>query len=182
MNTPNNKRRRESQERIEKAFVRLLQKQELEKVSVAAICREAGVNRTTFYANYLDVFALAESVQQKLETEVIGLYHDEREGRYHSYDFLKLFRHIKENQIFYKTYFKLGGTSQLRHVGLDMAMAEKLYGSRNIEYHIEFFSSGLNAVIRRWLENDCRESPEEIDEVIRREYSVKQYFSEQKDS
>jgi len=179
MNTPNNKRRRDSQMKIEKAFVRLLQDVDMEKISVAALCKEAGVNRSTFYANYEDVFALAEAVRRGLAEEVLDLYQPEREGKYHSYDFLRLFRHIYDNQIFYKTYFKLGSSSDIQHFGLDVAMAEKLYGSKNIEYHVAFFYSGLNAVIRRWLENGCRETPEEIDEVIRREYGVKQWFAEE---
>ena len=72
------------------------------------LCREAGVNRTTFYANYDDLFALADAVQKNLEAEVFDLYREERERKYNSNDFLKLFRHIRENQLFYKTYFKLG--------------------------------------------------------------------------
>ena len=66
------------------------------------------MNRTTFYANYDDLFALADAVQKNLEAEVFDLYREERERKYNSNDFLKLFRHIRENQLFYKTYFKLG--------------------------------------------------------------------------
>ena len=44
------------------------------------------------------------------------------------------------------------------------------FNNRYIEYHIEFFGNGLNAVIRKWLENDCREAPEEIYSIIQEEY------------
>lgn len=108
MNKPNNKRRKDSQKRIETAFIRLLQDRELNQITVTEICKAAQVNRTTFYANYLDIYNLADAVQKRLEEEVIGLYQEERERQYNSNNFLKLFCHIKENQIFYKTYFKLG--------------------------------------------------------------------------
>ncbi|WP_343208592.1 TetR/AcrR family transcriptional regulator [Anaerolentibacter hominis] len=108
MNTPNNKRKKESRKRMETAFIKLLQERELSGITVTDICKLAGVNRTTFYANYMDIYDLAQVVQKNLEEEVSNLYREEREQSYNSNDFLKLFQHIRENQIFYKTYFKLG--------------------------------------------------------------------------
>lgn len=173
MNTPNNKRRKESQNRMERAFIRLLQNQELEQLSVTAICREANVNRTTFYANYADMHNLAEAVGRRLEQEVQNLYQNTKDHSYSSDNFLKLFQHIKENQLFYKTYFKLG-FDNAEIIGYDLPLAADFYGDQHIEYHLAFFRSGLNAVIKRWLQNDCRESPEEIAAIIRTEYGPKE--------
>ena len=83
MNTPNNKRRRDSRNRMETAFVRLLQHRELKQITVTDICKAADVNRTTFYANYLDLYDLADAVQKRLEAEVLGLYQEERELKKH---------------------------------------------------------------------------------------------------
>ena len=170
MNTANNKRRRESRKRIENALVKLLQQRKLSQISVTDICKEAEVNRTTFYANYIDIFDLAEAVQNRLEEEVWDLYQEEMEQGRSSYDFIKLFRHIKENPLFYKTYFKLNAGGKFRFMGYDIEQAAIRYDNRYIEYHIEFFGNGLNAVIKKWLENDCRESPEEILSIIQAEY------------
>ena len=100
MNTPNNQRRKASRQRIETAFVRLLQERELHKITVTELCSLADVNRTTFYANYLDIYDLADTVQKRLEEEVSELYREEREQKRNTNDFLKLFRHIRENQLF----------------------------------------------------------------------------------
>ena len=108
MNTPNNKRKKESIERIEKVFISLLQTNELNEISVSDICKLAGLNRTTFYANYTDIYGLADSIRDKLEHNLSDLYQNEITRGFNSNDYLKLFRHIKDNQIFYKTYFKLG--------------------------------------------------------------------------
>ena len=48
MNTKNNRRRRESVERIEKAFVELLQDRELNELTESDICRKCGLNRSAF--------------------------------------------------------------------------------------------------------------------------------------
>ena len=39
--------------------------------------------------------------------EMKEVYNEERKGMHNSNDFLKLFKHIKDNQLFYKNYFKL---------------------------------------------------------------------------
>ena len=88
MNTANNKRRRDSQQRMEKAFVQLLQENEINHISVTGICKQARVNRCTFYANYLDIYDLADAVKKQLEKDVIDLYTDEREQLTRSVDFL----------------------------------------------------------------------------------------------
>ena len=41
MNTPNNKRKKESIKRIEKVFIELIQTKELDKISVSDICKRA---------------------------------------------------------------------------------------------------------------------------------------------
>ena len=170
MNTANNKRRRESKKRIETALVKLLQQHELNQISVTEICKTAGVNRTTFYANYTDIFDLADELQKSMEQEVLGLYQEEVSKGRASHDFLKLFCHIRENPIFYKTYFKLNVDGKLRFAGYDMEQAMSRYGNQYIDYHIEFFGNGLNAVIKKWLDNDCRETPEEMFSIIQAEY------------
>ena len=85
--------------------------------------------------------------------------------------FRKLFYHIRENQLFYKTYFKLRPTGQLKMIGYDANEAAACFGGQNIEYHIEFFGNGLNAVIQMWLKRNCRETPEEICAILESEYT-----------
>ena len=173
MNTRNNKRRRESQEKIEKAFIELLQQIEVKEITVSAICKATNLNRSTFYANYIDIYDLADKVREKLENEFSEMfadydYHNEHTGA------LKMFRHIKENQIFYKTYFKLCYDSKYQVMVYDVKRADREFGNKNIKYHIEFFRSGLNAIIKMWLADGCQETPEELAELIKQEYRGRQ--------
>ncbi len=174
MNTPNNKRRRESQKRMENAFVQLLQDRDIQQIHVTDICSLAQVNRTTFYANYQDIYALADSIQSHLQEDLLSLYQKEIEQQKSSHDFLRLFRHVRDNQLFYKTYFKLHPDSHLRAFGYDIKEAA-YYGMEYIDYHIEFFGAGLNAVIKKWLNDGCRETPEEICAIIEAEYKNRRY-------
>ena len=39
----------------------------------------------------------------------------------------------------------------------------------------QFFQAGFNAIVRKWLESGCRETPEEISCIIKEEYEGKYY-------
>lgn len=168
MNTKNNKRKRESIAKIEKAFVELLQNNELNQITVSDICKITGLNRSTFYANFLDIYDLADSIRKKLEEDFSQLFTNtstrEQNGA------LKMFTHIKENQLFYKTYFKLGYDQEHAVMIYDVERAETDFNNKNIKYHIEFFRNGINAIIKLWLNGGCKESPEEMAEIIKQEY------------
>lgn len=176
MNTPNNKRKRESMERIEKVFIELLQVKELNEISVSDICKRAKLNRTTFYANYTDIYGLADAIRDKLEVAVSDLYKDEITQGFNSNDYMKLFRHIKENQIFYQTYFKLGYDNNYKIITYDSNLARAHFQNKFIEYHMEFFKAGITQIIKLWLKNECTESPEDMFEIIKSEYHGRERF------
>lgn len=174
MNTKNNKRKRQSKIKIENALVELLQTKEIKDISVTDICRLARLNRSTFYANYLDIYDLTDKIRERMLADFHELYAAEALHGYNSNDYLKLFYHIKENQLFYKTYFKLGFDAQFEITRYDTNYAEKYYNNKHLDYHMEFFRAGITAVIKLWLENDCRISPEEVFGIIKSEYAEKQ--------
>ncbi len=173
MNIKNNKRRRDSQEKIEKAFIDLLQTKELSQITVSEICKITRHNRSTFYANYLDIYDLADKIMDKLDKDVNLLYDNDTFNNCGN-DYLKLFRHIRDNQIFYNTYFKLGYDSR-HNIDLSMLLEEnKVFPEEHLKYHIEFHRAGLNAVIKGWLANGCRETPELMVKILRDEYKNRQ--------
>ena len=176
MNTPNNKRKKESMERIEKVFIEMLQTKKLSEISVSDICKLAGLNRTTFYANYTDIYGLADAIRDKLENEVSDLYREEVTQGFNSNAYLKLFRHIKDNQIFYKTYFKLGYDNNYKIFRYDTNLAREHFQNRFIEYHMEFFKAGITQIIKLWLKSGCKESPEDMAEIIKSEYHGRDSF------
>ena len=172
MNTPNNKRKKESQDKIEKAFLKLIQKKNIDEISVSDICKTTNLNRSTFYANYIDTYDLVDKVQIRMADEFAEFQHSKNSSQ--SPDgYLNMFTHIQDNQIFYKTYFKLESISKIPVSVFDTSLAEKYYNNKHIDYHIEFFRAGLNAIILKWLNNGCKESPKEMVEILTSEYTQK---------
>lgn len=172
MNIPNNKKRKKSQEQIEKIFLQLIQKKNIDEISVSTICEQANLNRSTFYSNYIDIYDLAEKIKQQMEIE-FAQFQLSNNAKQDENGYLSMFRYIKDNQIFFKTYFKLEEISKSLPTQYRVELAEKYYDNKFIDYHIEFFRAGLNAIIKKWLNNGCKETPEEINEIITSEYKNK---------
>ena len=123
----------------------------------------------------MDIYDLADKIRLRLIEDVCDLYQDERKKKYNSNDFSKIFRLIKENQLFFKTYFKLENDPNVlpseEQFQYDTNLAKRYYNNQHIDYHIEFFKAGFNAVVKKWLEGGCKESPEEIYHIIMSEYN-----------
>lgn len=167
--------KKSSKEKIESAFITLIQDKEINKIYITDIIKLAKVNRSTFYNHYQDIYDLANKIKENMYKDVLELYKEESIKKEHSYNYLKLFKHIKDNQLYYKTMFKLNfDFTNYYNFHLEKNEAIKYYGTTtNIDYHIEFFKAGISAIIKKWLFNDCIESPEEIVEIIHSEYKEK---------
>ncbi len=170
MNTVNNKRRQASREKIKSVFIELLQTHELDRITVSDICKRSGLNRSTFYANYTDIYDLADRLRDELEQEVARLYAAEEQGKYYADNWLRLFYHIRNNPLFYKTYFKLGYDHE-HGVNISELTADyPIFPEETMEYHVEFFKAGFNAIVKKWMDGGCRETPEQMSEILKAEY------------
>lgn len=116
----------------------MLQTKSLKQITVSDVCKKASLNRSTFYANYLDIYDLADKIKEHLESEMYHLYQEEHNNGFNSNDYLKLFHHIKNNQLFYKTYFKLGYDNNYEVMLYDGKQAQKYFDNKYIDYHIAF--------------------------------------------
>ncbi len=145
MNTKDNKRHQETLQRIYTAFAALLRDQEPNKVSITELCEVANVERSTFYSNFDDIPALANSYAVEIEKQVAAQPHTEGE-------FAWIFEYILENKELFLIYFKLG------------------VSQTDTDYKIIFFRKGIYSVAKLWFEDGCKESPEKMGEILNREY------------
>ena len=44
------------------------------------------------------------------------------------------------------------------------------------EYHMTFYLHGMTAMIRHWIDRDCRESPHELYEILKRQNTTQQWM------
>ena len=131
-------------QKIEDAFVALLQNKPLHEVSVTDICDLAQIDRSTFYAHYDDVATLANAFSEKTERMV-----QSKSGSAEDYNWI--FICIKEHPQHFNAYFKLG----IREVKAD--------------YKTLFLRSAVHSVAKLWFEGGCVESAEAMGALIMRE-------------
>ena len=96
MNKVDNKRKENSRKAIQRAYLNLVvSRNDINTITVSDICKKAKINRTTFYAHYLDLDDLIQSIYDWMLNEFLDIFKNEIDSKKHSYDFNKLFRHIK---------------------------------------------------------------------------------------
>lgn len=169
MNVSNNKKRQNSIKKIKESFMILLDKKDLKDIKVNEICELAHLNRTTFYANFKDIYDLVGSIKDDFENEIITKIKSFGHEEY----FLDLFKDIYENQIAYKAYLKLFSDKQLQSNLIAELIKEKTNINREIEYRIAFFRAGLAAILKKRLNEGCKETPEEIHNYLLNEYGLR---------
>ena len=74
MNTKNNQRYRETEIRMDAAMLELMKHTEFEKITVKKICETAGVNRSTFYAHFTDIYDMLDRMEDFLHQELLESY------------------------------------------------------------------------------------------------------------
>ena len=145
MNTKDNKRHQETIQQVYATFSELLREQELNEISVTELCESANIERSTFYANFEDISALANTYSSEIEKQVAALPHEEGE-------FSWIFEYILENKDLFQVYFKMG----LSQTASD--------------YKTLFFRNGVYSVAKLWFEDGCIDTPQKMGEIIQREY------------
>ncbi len=171
MNTINNKRKRDSIEKIENSMLKLLQEKNLKDITVTDICTLTKINRSTFYSSFTDITELASSLSEKLEEQIIESYTKEKNNKN---PLSSLFSHIYNNQKIYKTFFELSNEKRINFKKWNIILSQKFYDDFFNDYHIEFFESGINGIILKWINSEFALTPTEMTEIIKNEYKSKE--------
>jgi len=177
MNITGNARYQFTEEIIEKAVMNLLKRKNYDSFSVKDICVEAVINRTTFYAHYEDINDFMIKFESKLSKRLEKIWKPTSDFRQQFIDF---FTFIKEHRVFYKAFAASGSQS---FTAADMLKKQKEhfkqftfrqsinYTDAEMDYHLHWFGGGLKAICGRWIQNNCKESPEEMAKIIHDEYA-----------
>lgn len=180
MKTQHSKRWIETDRHIRFTAMELAENCDRGHLTVRAICEHAGINRTTFYEHFRDIDDLFGKLEMKVRqtiTEQLHLVHPDYDS-FSLHTLTPFLVHIRENRRFYRTFLK-SHTSNPMKVHFQWILndeAARLYQKVNqdttiqnrteILYSLVFFQAGFTSLLCRWVENGCRESPEEIASII----------------
>ena len=180
MNIKNNLRYKISSDKIETAFLTLLLNHKYEDITISQICKQASINRSTFYCHYSDINDLIIKIENKFAKSMASIFNF-GERRTHE-AFIEMFTFVKDNKYFYKAflnipYATLAETNTKIDVLKNIGNNSNIDKSKNIEifYRASFFAAGIKELCRIWLERDCKETPEEMATLLLDEYRNRDY-------
>ena len=178
------KRQTKTEGRIRMALTHLLREKGLEALTVSDVAREAGINRGTFYAHYVDKYDLMEKQVQSVIDDLTNLLLAPPSEHANPHDLvsranvLAALIYVKENRRFVAAVTADGTDARLQKQVKD-ALATLIecrassYPELTLSYHgipkdygREMLLSSVTSVIWLWLQKDCLESPEEICDIV----------------
>lgn len=182
MNIKENQKFQSTHKAIMEALLELLHEKNIQQVTVSELCRKVGINRSTFYLHFLDVYDVLEKMAELILTEMVQTAPPppqpmpEQESRRES--ILHLLEHIRRHQEFYTLYFQQGLplSIQQRFFQNEVPPSRKLRASLGAlppvqeKYHRAMFAASFDAALRCWLERGCIETPEELYEILEQEF------------
>jgi len=176
MNIKNNTRYKMSSEKIETAFLSLLNNHRYEDISISQICKQANINRSTFYCHYNDINDLIIKIENKFAKGTANIFNYGERQTHEA--IVEMFTFIKANKYFYKAFLNIPyitfaesntKTEILKNIGekynIDKSKRMGLY------YRASFFGAGIKEMCRLWIEGDCKETPEEMATLLIDEYA-----------
>ena len=169
MNTANNSLRQDTDRRIREVLLASLEQGK--EPTVGEICAGAGINRSTFYRHYLDVYDLMEKTETEIQKGLAETLVSDAEGE----ALERLVRYVGGYGSFYRIYLQkhLNGSMEAgfqsyweRHLK-PVFLRAGVRDERRMLYYYQFVKAGVTTVLKLWLDSGCRESPEEIAGILR---------------
>ena len=173
--------------RMNDALITLLEKKDLEYITVKEICATAGVNRSTFYLHYETISDLVNETLETINQRFLSYFPHSEEtflSRIAEQDLddlvlvtreylLPYLCFIRDNKNVYRAAFRNPGSMQAyarygnlkKHI-LNPILERFEIPTAHRPYYIAYYIEGIIAIIKEWLQQDCADEVEMIADII----------------
>ena len=165
-----------SKRMLRESLLRLLKSKELSEINITELCREAEINRATFYKYYNPPQDVLSDITMELIKEMKKMYHPLRtldevrncvgkicEYVYEHADLIRLLIHANVD-------IEIAAAISELHQNFreDKESLGALKGAddETLQMTAAFIGGGSYFLIRKWLLEDIRKTPEEVTELI----------------
>lgn len=169
---------------MDEALLILLEKKEFDYITVNEICKQAGVNRSTFYLHYESTSDLLEECIENMNKNFLNSFDETykdafnkiKNGSLEELNFITpkylvpYLNYVKENTKIYKvaiskpslmkSYEKF---EQLYESIINPILDRFNLDNNKRKYVVNFYMKGIEAIINEWIKNDCKD---DIDLII----------------
>lgn len=173
--------------RMDEALIALLEKKDLEYITVKEICHQAVVNRSTFYLHYESIAELLDETMEMINQRFLSYFPQEEEAVLGDMEHRELndlvfvtqeyllpyLRFIQDNKKVYRAAFRNPSSMQanarygvLKQRILDPILERFEIPAARRPYCIAYYVEGIAAIVKEWLRHDCGDSVEMIAAII----------------
>mgnify|MGYP004680910679 CR=1 FL=1 len=162
---------------MDEALLYLLEKKDFEYITVKEICKKAGVHRSTFYLHYENINDLLVEANEYLNTVCMDKYREndidglneetvsKDEAIWVTPKYLVPYlEFIRDNKRFLKAVmrnpnlFEASKTFKKMYKEFFKPVLDKFDIEENEKRLVfDFYSGGILAVVKRWIESDCKD-------------------------
>lgn len=163
---------------IKKAFLKLLRKKDIKKITVSDLVKLADLGRGTFYLYYRDVYDLLEHIETEVLEEIGDLF-DKTLLNDSAPDFLsfmeKTMDYIYENRDVFDILLSSKGSilflEKLKSFFRIKELLERKRNNQSIEteydqVEVTFIISGVVGIIQDWVQNGMQHPPKQMAQII----------------
>jgi AcrR family transcriptional regulator len=177
-NKKSNQQFKKTEEKMMKTTLELMERFPFEKITVRKICETAEVNRSTFYAHFIDIYDLLGKIELTLRFELEDSYKSNNIMQtgvvpFTQESFLIFIQYIHAHQAFYRILLKNDRQFPLQQyehywdrVFDPLQQQQTVISKEEIMYYLMGFQGCFTMIMRKWLENDCRESEEDMAKIV----------------
>ena len=172
---------------FDEALISLLEKKDIDYITVKEICQQAKVNRSTFYLHYETIDDLLNETLEYINKKFISYFNEDPKELIENINISKkedlifinkkylkpYLEFIKENKKVFASAFKNPQTmkTQEKYSSLEKHILNPILDKYNIpnykkKYLLRFYINGIMAIIKEWTLNDCKENIDDIINII----------------
>ncbi len=158
-----------SRKMIRESFLELLKDKDISKITVTDIVNKADLNRSTFYAHYIDVRAITEEMENEVIDKMIEILKKFEFKNFFNNPtplLLEVSRFLESNQDTYKILLKVNEAETFlkklknefaKYMMSDTDIPEYLKDSKMVNLRISYFAGGIINMYQDWFSGnlDC---------------------------
>lgn len=173
--------------RMNEALIALLEKKDLEYITVKELCHQAGVNRSTFYLHYETIADLVNETLEMINQRFLSYFPQQEETVLGNMDsraredlvlvtreyLLPYLRFIRDNKKVYWAAFRNPSSMQAhtRYKELKQHILGPILERFDVPaahrpYYMAYYVEGIIAIVKEWLRQDCADEVEMIAGII----------------
>ena len=172
---------------MDEALLILLEKKDFDYITVNEICKQAGVNRSTFYLHYESTSDLLEECIENMNKNFLNSFDETykdafnkiKNGDLEELNFITpkylipYLNYVKENTKIYKVAISKPKImkSHEKFEGLYENIINPILDRYNLDnkkrkYVVNFYIKGIEAIINEWIKNDCSDDVDFIIDLL----------------